>query len=245
MFTKSRSLLVLFAALFLITAACGRVPADSASAAVAVSDQAVQEDADHAADGDDHAEEADHIQPSGDADRVLEVDLSEFAIDAHGFEFTAGETVEFIVTNSGAVEHEFRLSNQVRVDEHIAGGHADHDDAMSGDEMAEMDHEDGEMTDEEMAEMDDSEAHEDDGHAHETDEVHEEKGPDDEAVHEEQSDAAEGGHAVEDAVLILGPGETGTLVFTFPENDHDFTAAVCLIPGHYEAGMATDLGYDA
>jgi uncharacterized cupredoxin-like copper-binding protein len=257
MFTKSRSLLVLFAAMFLITSACGRVPADSIGAVATPIDQAVQEEADHADDGDDHAEEAVYIEPSGDADRVVEVDLSEFAIDAHSFEFSPGETIEFIITNSGVVEHEFRLSNQVRVDEHVAGGHADHDDAMSDEEMAEMDHEDGEMTDEEMAELGVDEAHEDDGHAHEAEQVHEEEGHDSEEAHEEEGDAvevdheseeghdADVGHEVEDAVLVLGPGETGTLVFTFPENDHDFTAAVCLIPGHYEAGMATDLGYGA
>ena len=252
MFTKSKSLFVLFAAMVLITAACGRAPADSVGA-VAPSDQAVQEEADHLDDGDDHVEEVDHIEPSGDADRVLEVEISEFSIDAHSFEFTPGETVEFIVTNSGVVEHELRLSNQVRVDEHIAGGHDDHDDAMSDEEMAEMDHEEGEMTEEEMAEMGDAEAHEDDGHAHDTDEAaHEEEGDGAEEAHEEETHeveeedhAAEAGHEVEDAVLVLGPGETGTLVFTFPENDHDFTAAVCLIPGHYEAGMATDLGYGA
>jgi uncharacterized cupredoxin-like copper-binding protein len=154
--------------------------------------------------------------------------MAEFTIAAKSFEFTPGETIEFIVTNSGVVEHEFRLSNQVRVDEHVAGGHDDHDDAMSDEEMAEIEHDD-EMTDEEMADMphDDSDGHHDEETDHEA----------------EEGQNAEEGHAVEDAVLVLGPGETGTLVFTFPENVHDFTAAVCLIPGHYEAGMATDLGY--
>jgi uncharacterized cupredoxin-like copper-binding protein len=211
MYTKSRSLLVLFAAVVLITAACGRAPADSVGIDVPASDVAIQEDA-------DHAEEADHIQPSGDADRVVEVELTEFAIAAHSFEFTPGETVEFIITNSGVVEHEFRLSSQGRVDEHLAGGHADHDEAMSEEEMAEM------MDDGEAAGVED---------AHEDEDVHEEEDAhEDEAVHE-----------VEDAALTLGAGETGTLVFTFPDNDHDFTAAVCLIPGHYEAGMAADLQY--
>jgi zinc transport system substrate-binding protein len=115
---------------------------------------------------------------------------------------------------------------------------------MTDEEMAEMPHDDSDGHHEENADDqeadhdDDEEAHEDEGDAVEDD--HEA-----EAGHEEEGHDAEEGHAVEDAVLVLGPGETGTLVFTFPENDHDFTAAVCLIPGHYEAGMATDLQYSA
>jgi uncharacterized cupredoxin-like copper-binding protein len=117
-------------------------------------------------------------------------------------------------TNYGVVEHEFLLSNQDRVDEHVAGGHADHDEGtMTDEEMAEMD----EMGDEEAVHDEDEAVHDDDGH---------------------------GGEA-EDAVLVLGAGETGTIVFTFPDNDHDYTAAVCLIPGHYEAGMEADLSYGA
>ena len=174
-----------------------------------------QESSDHA---DDDA--VDHA----DIDRVLEVELSEFAIAADSFEFAPGETIEFVVTNAGVVQHEFRLSNQDRVDEHVAGGHEDHDEgAMTDEEMAAMDdedadHDEGAMTDEEMAAMDDEGAdHDDDGHGEEAD----------------------------DAVLILEAGATGTLVFTFPDNDHDYTAAVCLIPGHYEAGMKSDLAVNA
>jgi uncharacterized cupredoxin-like copper-binding protein len=170
----------------------------------------------------DHADE-DAVEHA-DIERVLEVELSEFAIAADSFEFAPGETIEFVVTNAGVVEHEFRLSNQDRVDEHVAGGHEDHDEgAMTDEEMAAMDDEDADhdeeaMTEEEMAAMDDEGAdHDDDGHGEEAD----------------------------DAVLILEAGATGTLVFTFPDNDHDYTAAVCLIPGHYEAGMKSDLAVNA
>ena len=141
-----------------------------------------------------------------DADRVVEVELSEFAITAAANTFAPGETVEFVVTNSGVVEHEFRLSNQHRVDEHIASGHADHAE--------------GAMSDEEMAAMDDD----GDGDAHE--------------------DAGHGGEPV-DAVLVVAAGETASMTFTFPENTDDYTVQACLIPGHYEAGMATDLSYNA
>ena len=157
-----------------------------------------------------HADE--EVEEHGDIDRVLEVELSEFAIAADSFGFAPGETIEFVVTNAGVVQHEFRLSNQDRVDEHVAGGHEDHDEgAMTDDEMAAMDDEDTDHDDEDASD------HDDDG---------------------------DGEEAV-DAVLILEAGATGTLIFTFPDNDHDYTAAVCLIPGHYEAGMKQDLGVDA
>lgn len=145
--------------------------------------------------------EAPQATPVGDGSvRVVEVELTEFAFAAESFTFTPGETVEFVVTNAGVVEHEFRLSNQDRVEEHLAGGHDDHDDTS--------------MEDMENAEAD----HDDDGDDHDAE--------------------------AKDAVLVLDGGESGTIMFTFPDNDHDYTAAVCLIPGHYEAGMATDLSYE-
>ena len=174
------SLFAVAVAALLVTAACSsagtvdvadEVPMDDE---VAVDDQAAEEVAE-----DDHAAEQ-----AGEVDRVVEVELTEFAFAADSFEFTAGETVEFVITNSGVAPHEFRLSNQERVDKHLAGGHADHGD-------------------------------EDDDHS---------DGP-------------------ADVVLLLEAGESGILVFTFPENDHDYTAVVCLLPGHYEAGMESDLSY--
>jgi len=190
MWKRTLSLVALAITVLMVTAAC------SNSAAVNIPDTAPV---------DDHAtEDAQTVVPSGEADRVVEVELSEFAIAADNLKLVPGETVEFIVTNSGVAQHEFRLSNQDRVDEHIAGGHEDHDD--------------GTMSDEEMAAMDDeSDDHEDDGQ----------------------------GEEAEDVLLIVEAGETGTILFSVPDNDHDYTAAVCLIPGHYEAGMATNLSYEA
>lgn len=187
MLKRFTSLFAVAVAALLVTAACSsagtvdvadEVPMDDE---VAVDDHAAEEVAedDHAAEEDDHAAE----EP-GSVDRVLEVELTEFAFSVDSFVFAAGETVEFVITNSGVVPHEFRLSNQERVDKHLAGGHADHGD-------------------------------EDDDHS---------DGP-------------------ADVVLLLEAGESGILVFTFPENDHDYTAVVCLIPGHYEAGMESDLSY--
>lgn len=92
------------------------------------------------------------------------------------YEVVAGETITFAVLNDGAIEHEFRLSNTHRIEEHIAAGHADHD--------------------------------------------------------------AGGGHHEDiDIVLLLQPGETGEVAFTFPEDTTLFNEVACLLPGHYEAGM--------
>ncbi|MCL1601572.1 MAG: plastocyanin/azurin family copper-binding protein [Actinomycetia bacterium] len=197
MWKRYTKIFILSAAVLLVAAACAKTPAVGSSNNVAE-----EAPTSETAAGTDNVEA---VAPSSDADRVVEVELSEFAIDAASFEFAAGETVEFVVTNSGVVEHEFRLSNQDRVDEHVEGGHSDHDE--------------GTMSDDEMDEMDDEDADHDDA----------------EADHDEAE--------AEDAVLILAAGETGTLTFTFPDNDQDYTAAVCLIPGHYEAGMATDLSF--
>ena len=95
-------------------------------------------------------------------DRVVEIDLNEFTIEANSFEFAAGETVEFVVTNSGEIEHELRLSNQARVNAHLEGGHDDHEDSMSGEEIPHKDdeapHEDDETAEVEAAHEDDETA---------------------------------------------------------------------------------------
>lgn len=54
--------------------------------------------------------------------------MTEFAFDVDPVEVAAGETIEFVVTNAGVIEHEFRLSNGHRIEEHLASGHDDHDD---------------------------------------------------------------------------------------------------------------------
>ena len=71
-----------------------------------------------------HADDEDHAVEAGG--RVIEVTMSEFSFDPGTVDVTAGETVTFVVTNAGVVEHEFRLSNAHRIEEHIASGHAEH-----------------------------------------------------------------------------------------------------------------------
>ena len=56
--------------------------------------------------------------------------------------------------------------------------------------------------------------------------------PDMEHEHEDSHDG------MEENVLALAPGESGQLTVTF---DKAYTQAACLLPGHYEAGMFTDI----
>ena len=135
---------------------------------------------------DDHADD----EGTAEADRTIEVTMTEFAFDVDPVEVAAGETIEFVVINAGVVPHEFRLSNAHRIEEHMASGHEGHADA--GEDAA------------------------DEGH-----------------------------HQDGDVVLMLEAGETATLVATFPEDVTMFTEVACLLPGHYEAGMHTDVAYAA
>lgn len=60
------------------------------------------------------------------ADVTIDVSLSEFSFSPENFEVTAGTTVAFVVINEGVIEHEFRVSNEHRIEEHLAAGHEDH-----------------------------------------------------------------------------------------------------------------------
>jgi len=115
--------------------------------------------------------------------RVIEVMVDEFSISNLG-PIAEGETIEFWVTNMGAVPHEFEITDLDAVDAHLAGGHSAHDD--------------GDM-----------------------------------AMAADVADSPE-------AKITIEPGQTETLIVTF-DDPAEQTLAVCLIPGHYEAGMTTSL----
>lgn len=90
-------------------------------------DDAHDDDAHDNGDHDDGAHD-DDVVASGDADRVIVVAMTEFAFEPEAFSLTPGETVEFVLTNDGVIEHEFRLTTAHEVEEHIEGGHDDHHD---------------------------------------------------------------------------------------------------------------------
>ena len=64
---------------------------------------------------------------SAEVDVTIEVTMTEFEFEPASFEVSAGQTVKFVVKNDGVVEHEFRASNEHRIEEHIEAGHEDHD----------------------------------------------------------------------------------------------------------------------
>jgi uncharacterized cupredoxin-like copper-binding protein len=99
-------------------------------------DEVHAEDATHSEEEEGHSE--DEAEEAADADRVVNVTMSEFAFDP-AIVVTAGETVTFVVTNAGVVEHEFRISNAHRIEEHIASGHEDHDEGGDMDDDMDMD----------------------------------------------------------------------------------------------------------
>ncbi len=209
--------LALVFALALLVAACGDVDGSrsTTTAAVAAAETTVgavvgaeegSADADHDDDvdsreeesgehADDHEEDVadqDHADDDHDdgataeKDRTVQVAMNEFSFEPGDFEAKAGETIEFVVTNLGVVEHEFRLSNEHRIEEHLAAGHADHDDA-----------------------------------------------------------SADGHHEGGDVVLLVQPGETGSITVTFGEDTTLYSEVACLIPGHYEAGMKAPMNLSA
>lgn len=112
--------LILAAAVALFAAACASTTAES-NGERAIVTSTTPPAATTIDDG--HDDEAAAATP----DRTMEISMTEFAFSADPVEVKAGETIEFVVTNAGVVQHEFRLSNPTESAEHIAGGHEDHE----------------------------------------------------------------------------------------------------------------------
>ncbi len=53
--------------------------------------------------------------------RVVAVTMSEFYFSPAVVEVEQGETVRFVVTNDGVADHEFELSNDAAIAEHLEG----------------------------------------------------------------------------------------------------------------------------
>ncbi|MDH3463699.1 MAG: hypothetical protein OEM32_08760 [Acidimicrobiia bacterium] len=99
-------------------------------------------------DGHDGGEVLDGDDVPDDA-RVVFVTMNEWGYDPGSLDIVAGETIVFRINNAGEFEHEFRLSNAHRIEEHIASGHEGHGDEgeMAEGEMGEGGHhmEDGDI----------------------------------------------------------------------------------------------------
>ncbi len=61
------------------------------------------------------------------------------------------------------------------------------------------------------------------------------------AGHESHGDDAAAGEPDHgEVILLVAPGETGTITVNF-DHDADFELMACMLPGHYEAGMHAPL----
>lgn len=78
------------------------------------------------------------VAEEGSADRTIEVTMTEFAFDPATIEVSAGETIEFVLVNQGQIEHEFRLTDQHGVEDHLEGGHEDHGDDSGEDDTSKV-----------------------------------------------------------------------------------------------------------
>lgn len=133
-------LIGILAVLAMVLAACGggadadaeaapSEPAES-SEEVAVTDEqheedegSHEEDESSHEDGDDHDDEFTFGRPgeASEADRVVEVDANDdFTFSPAEIAVSAGETVTFVVTNTGAIPHDFTLGDQATQDAHEA-----------------------------------------------------------------------------------------------------------------------------
>ena len=87
-----------------------------------------------------HSDDDSHDEEGVETERDIEIVMDEFTFEPSSYVLEAGETIRFVVSNEGKIEHEFRLSNQHRIEEHLASGHEDH-----YDESADHHEEDGDI----------------------------------------------------------------------------------------------------
>ena len=141
---RARTLILLFAAFSFVLAACGGTSsagADDGAEDHVETDDGHDDAADHdeADEAEDHEEEFTFGSPADahDADRIIEVDANDnFTFGPEEIMVTAGETVTFVVTNTGNLPHDFTLGDQETQDDH----EAEMAEMMAGGEMAHSDH---------------------------------------------------------------------------------------------------------
>lgn len=111
--------LLLAGVLALGLAGCG----DDGGDEPAATDETAMDDMDMGDDEDgDHAESAfGEPADAADADRTIEVDANDdLSYDPDAIDVDAGETITFVVTNTGETVHEFTLGDQAAQDDHEA-----------------------------------------------------------------------------------------------------------------------------
>lgn len=148
--TPKWRLMPVLAALALFLAACGGATVDAAASNEAddvtttVAEEHTDDDAPHEEDEAEHSEdeapheedEAEHSEDEAphdeaytfgepahaeDADRVIEIDANDdFTFGPEEIAVTAGETITFVVTNTGLLPHDFTLGDEATQDAHEA-----------------------------------------------------------------------------------------------------------------------------
>lgn len=134
-------LIGILAVLAMVLAACGggadadagqaapSEPAESSQEAAVTDEQHEEDEGSHEEDesshedGDDHDDEFTFGRPgeASEADRVVEVDANDaLTFSPAEIAVSAGETVTFVVTNTGAIPHDFTLGDQATQDAHEA-----------------------------------------------------------------------------------------------------------------------------
>lgn len=185
--------LAVLAVLALVIGACGSASSSGTdedtgrNAAVAEAADDHVDEAEHSEDADGHGDEAEHSEvaftfgepaESSDADRTIEVDANDsFSFGPDNFEVSVGETIQFVITNSGSIPHDFTIGDQAAQDAH-------------------------------------------------------------------EAEMAEGGmHHGDPNAVILEPGETKSLTWTFTEAGTVLIG--CHQPGHYAGGMTGTIEAEA
>lgn len=113
-------LIALIALFGLVISACG---GDSESTTTKVDDSATTMADDHD-DEDDHDEEFTFGTPGdpADADRSIEVDANDdLTFEPAQIQVAAGETITFVVTNTGSIPHDFTIGDEATQDAHEEG----------------------------------------------------------------------------------------------------------------------------
>ncbi|MDZ7713078.1 MAG: hypothetical protein U5L06_08165 [Rhodovibrio sp.] len=172
---------------------------------------------DHANDhGGEHAKSYGHAGTPGEVDRTVRVEAAGMQFSHDRIGIAPGQTVRFVVTNTGDTEHEFTIGPP-----RVQRAHRAEMREMMGETHGQDGHHGG----------DDQHAAE--GH-HGDDDHHANGGHHGDEAGSGQHGSTESGHDHANSVMVQ-PGETKELIWHFSHVEE--VRFGCNVPGHYESGM--------